>query len=872
MVRTRRLIPGLSCLAAAVVLSACGGGDDATRASNASQAAPSASISLTDKHILAGPAIFEANGWYWNPDESGTGFMFEAQGTRGFVGFFMYEEGSGNPIWYVAYGDVVAGAGPGQFNFSGSLSVASGGQPVGSANYTSATPSLVSVGTVMIAFAGQRATVALPGGRIMAAQRYPIDGSGVDLSKPVITRPEQPEVGWYWNPIEGGRGYAIEVQNDRFFMAVFHYNLDGSPTWNLVQGDIATGSAVEPLQMTSGGQSLTSAYRGGVRDLLGPFTLSFRSPCAGQLQLFGAPPITVRRFVIDGSTQPPGSECRSLATLADLPGNPLTPASLAPGEAIYGRIDSLDDADDFRIQLVAGASYTFDLLGASSRAGTLPDPRLRLLGADLALLAENDNREAGLREARITFTASYSGPHYLRAFARDGGTGSYLLTASGTAPVIHLPVISASPPEGKVAGRLRGARPGDVSLAVGPAGGVSGSFLPDDAGGVPIGLSGSLGANGVIRFQGGDGIQCIGLLSGESASAACGRSGMVAGQWTPAVTRVAEVVGRVQGLGSGEQVTLLLDGASPLLVTGTGARESLSFRFATPLPLGQTYRVTAVPVTGLGLSCGVDPGIAAVADEATPVVVNCSSGRSDTFGNGLRRVGLEVVPGLYRSNGGPDANCYWERRSDTSDQFEGILANDLGPGTRLVQILSTDMAFHSSSRCGPWTRVAGPVTARPDAPFLDGQYVVGVDLHPGLWRSSAMTSSCYWARLANLAGEDEILANDIGSGPRVVEILATDAGFESSRCGPWKRATGAVTVSQQAPFTDGVYLVGVDIQPGLWRSDGASSGCYWARLRNLAGTQDIIDNNFGQAPAAVLIGAADVAFEASGCGTWQLVP
>jgi hypothetical protein len=49
--------------------------------------------------------------------------------------------------------------------------------------------------------------------------------------------------------------------------------------------------------------------------------------------------------------------------------------------------------------------------------------------------------------------------------------------------------------------------------------------------------------------------------------------------------------------------------------------------------------------------------------------------------------------------------------------------------------------------------------------------------------------------------------------------------------------------------TDGTYLVGTDILPGMYRTPGRSS-CYWARLRSLD-TSDIIDNNNSTGPQVI---------------------
>lgn len=66
----------------------------------------------------------------------------------------------------------------------------------------------------------------------------------------------------------------------------------------------------------------------------------------------------------------------------------------------------------------------------------------------------------------------------------------------------------------------------------------------------------------------------------------------------------------------------------------------------------------------------------------------------------------------------------------------------------------------------------------------------------------------------------------------------------------------------------GVYMVGEDIEPGTYRSDGDS--CYWARLAGFSGSlDDIIANDNVSGTAYVTIAPSDVAFEASRCGDWM---
>jgi hypothetical protein len=157
--------------------------------------------------------------------------------------------------------------------------------------------------------------------------------------------------------------------------------------------------------------------------------------------------------------------------------------------------------------------------------------------------------------------------------------------------------------------------------------------------------------------------------------------------------------------------------------------------------------------------------------------------------------------------------------------------------------------------------------------FGGGTRLVGSEVRPGRYRSvNASGASCYWERLRNTTGSNDIIANSIGGGPRLVEIVATDVAIRTSGCATFTEVVGPATTSPTASFGNGVYLVGVDIGPGTWRADTPSTSCYWERLRNVTGRDDIIANFFGSTPAIMTILATDVAVGVSGCGTWTRVP
>ena len=70
-----------------------------------------------------------------------------------------------------------------------------------------------------------------------------------------------PQVGWYWNPNESGRGFFIESQNGITFIGAYLYDTDGRATW-LVAG----GPNADPYNFTgqlyykTQGQTLFGSY------------------------------------------------------------------------------------------------------------------------------------------------------------------------------------------------------------------------------------------------------------------------------------------------------------------------------------------------------------------------------------------------------------------------------------------------------------------------------------------------------------------------------------------------------------------------------------------------------------------------------------
>jgi hypothetical protein len=64
----------------------------------------------------------------------------------------------------------------------------------------------------------------------------------------------------------------------------------------------------------------------------------------------------------------------------------------------------------------------------------------------------------------------------------------------------------------------------------------------------------------------------------------------------------------------------------------------------------------------------------------------------------------------------------------------------------------------------------------------------------------------------------------------------------------------------------GIYLVGIDIAPGVWRNNGSGGKCYWSITSK---TGDIIDNFYGQSGGTLYLRASAFQVELTdGCGRW----
>lgn len=159
--------------------------------------------------------------------------------------------------------------------------------------------------------------------------------------------------------------------------------------------------------------------------------------------------------------------------------------------------------------------------------------------------------------------------------------------------------------------------------------------------------------------------------------------------------------------------------------------------------------------------------------------------------------------------------------------------------------------------------------------FGAGDYRVNTDIPPGRYFTDPV-DGCNWKRLSGFGGtQAEILASaqiDFDAGQWVVDILATDVGFQTgANCGRWSRTAA---LGSQTSITKGKWLVGAQVSPGTYQA-AAGPGCYWERLSKFTGDiSAVIVNEFVSSAGTqlVTIAATDVGFSTNNeCGPWTRV-
>ena len=105
-----------------------------------------------------------------------------------------------------------------------------------------------------------------------------------------------PDSGWYWNPNEPGRGVAIEVQDNKIFLAIYTYDPSGAPVYFYSAGPMGDDHTYSgELYRTSNGQCLGCSVRPATSTLVGIVTVNFTSSEVATMTALGTT-LALQRF------------------------------------------------------------------------------------------------------------------------------------------------------------------------------------------------------------------------------------------------------------------------------------------------------------------------------------------------------------------------------------------------------------------------------------------------------------------------------------------------------------------------------------------------------------------------------------------------
>lgn len=99
---------------------------------------------------------------------------------------------------------------------------------------------------------------------------------------------------------------------------------------------------------------------------------------------------------------------------------------LVNGAASSGVINTVNDGDVFKVSLVEGKTYVFDLVRTN---GGLIDPFLQLYSPTIELIKFDDDSGVA-QNSQISYTATSSGTYYLGAMDFSSGLGGYKISAA----------------------------------------------------------------------------------------------------------------------------------------------------------------------------------------------------------------------------------------------------------------------------------------------------------------------------------------------------------------------------------------------------------------------------------------------------------
>lgn len=155
--------------------------------------------------------------------------------------------------------------------------------------------------------------------------------------------------------------------------------------------------------------------------------------------------------------------------------------------------------------------------------------------------------------------------------------------------------------------------------------------------------------------------------------------------------------------------------------------------------------------------------------------------------------------------------------------------------------------------------------------YKTGTYLVGTDIEAGLYHVKVVgfLGMSYIERASDVSMEfDDIIANVVLTGDGYIEILEDDVAVKIQDAELTKVVFEELEKDIKTEVEDGIYLVGIDIEPGQYKveiTDTITGMAYVERASRVSmGFDDIIANELFQGPGYVNISESDFAVKVQG--------
>jgi hypothetical protein len=147
------------------------------------------------------------------------------------------------------------------------------------------------------------------GGSSTAMINTGINRAAVTVPGSLVCEPAAPETGWWWNPLEDGRGFSLEKRGNNLFFAAFLYDISGRSTWYVSSGPVSLEGTLYngDLLAAEGGQTLGGPYsRFPTLRNAGALNITFNNARTGTIVWPGGT-VPIQRFniIANGVNAPP---------------------------------------------------------------------------------------------------------------------------------------------------------------------------------------------------------------------------------------------------------------------------------------------------------------------------------------------------------------------------------------------------------------------------------------------------------------------------------------------------------------------------------------------------------------------------------------